>query len=148
MDLLEQIILIVVGGLVSGGVVFKALLFFRQNRRHKKAQADVTAIEALGAAIELLSKENKRLSFRLDGMHTELVQLHKKVRSALAENARLAERLEQMRVLLRDFQKGILLLTNQVVEAQMEPVWTIPEYMAALLTNDFPLFGDRSESKP
>ena len=165
-EVIWQIVLVLCGGLFSG-VVITSALFYRQIKREKtvtadkivantgltvaeteevRAKTDILTVTALGDAIDLLGRENKRLAIRQDELQGELSELRSEVRSALIDNELLAGQLEKLRVILLDFQKGILILTRQVVNAQLEPAYTIPNHVSALLKTEIPKIKGRGDS--
>ena len=131
-DTIWQIVLLVVSGLFSSAVVTR-ILFYRQIKRDKAAATDKTVAEtreveaktdaltvaALGEAITFLRKENKHLSDRQGELQLKLDQV--------------AEYLVTVRTILLDFHKGLLILTHQVVEAHLEPGYTIPREFTEFL---------------
>ena len=151
MDFIYQLLLLIGAGIFSGAVI-TSIMFYRQIKHGKtadtgltlaetkevRARTDILTVEAFGDAIDLLGKENKRLSQRQGELQEELGQLRAEVRRAVIDNALLATQLERLRVILLDFQKGILILTHQVVQANLKPAYTIPDYVAELLKTEAP----------
>ena len=166
MELVYQLCLLIGSGIFSGTVI-TAIIFYRQTKREKIATANgliakagltvaeteevqakthILNVTALGDAIDLLGKENKRLAIRQGELQTELTELRSEVRSALIDNELLAGKLEKLRVILLDFQRGILILTSQVVEANLDPAYTIPSYVSELLNTKIPNVKGRGTS--
>ena len=166
MELISQLLLLIGSGIFSGSVI-TAIMFYRQIKRERAATADglvaktgltvaeteevkakthILNVTALGDAIDLLGKENKRLAVRQGELQTELSDLRSEVRSALIDNELLAGQLEKLRIILLDFQKGILILTRQVMEANLDPAYTIPNHVAELLRTEIPKVKGRGKS--
>ena len=128
----QQLVLVISSSLFSGAVIL-SVLYYRQNKRKKtvdadktvaetrevEAKTDVLTVAALGDAIEFLRKENQHLSNRQGELQAKLDQV--------------ADYLVSVRTILLDFHKGLLILTHQVVEAHLEPGYTIPREFTEFL---------------
>jgi len=150
---LRELLMLIAGGLFSATVV-TSIMFYRQTRRLKEAEAekleaeaDDVAYSALSKAVEQLRAENGRLAKRVDCLERNIAALQQQVTEVVEENASLrlelskvaAEnevlrgRLARLRTVLVDLKRGFTMLVQQLVDAGMEPHYIIPEDVWSLL---------------
>jgi chromosome segregation ATPase len=174
MDFLRELVLLLMGALATGGIG-GSILFYRQYKRIKEAQAqketalatktdaeaDNLTVSALGAAIELLRSENNRLVCRTDTQQTEIDQLRGQFNDLAAENINLRREMTEVQqenkalrsyvlrlhAVLVDLKRGISVLVKQICEAELEPDYTIPQDVLDLLDERPPTFTGKAAMK-
>lgn len=172
-DWLRELLILIVGGLFSATVV-TSVLFYRQTRRIKEAEARKTSAEAekmsaeaddvaysaLSKAVEQLQSENERLAKRIDLLEQTITRLQEQVREVVAENAALKRQIGQMaarneilrarlahiRTVILDLKQGFTLLVRQIVDAGLEPNYVIPEEVWDLLDLDDKLADNEDDN--
>ena len=138
MDLVTQLLLLIVGGLFSG-VVITSIIFYRQIKREKtvsadhiEAKTDVLHGNVTDGIINRLVASIGRLTVEQDRQETEIVKLRSEMK-ILQEN-------------MLDLGRGAYILTRQLVEANLEPAYIIPNDIAELLKIHTPKVKGRGNS--
>jgi len=121
MDLITQLFMLMFGGLCSAAVL-TSVMFYKQIKREKTADAELA--EAQTKEVLARIEDNRRINSKFEETDAELSKLRTEV--------------GMLQSILLDLKRGILILTLQVVEANLIPAYTIPNDVTRLLRDPDP----------